>query len=489
MQAAVLTTDLVMTFKTVSNSVPNEGDTITYAVRIRNLGPDDATGVVVNDLLPGGVTYVSHSTLNGSYDPGSGNWTIGPLAYGGLGVLSITATVDAGTGGSTITNTATITAYDQTDPDLGNNSISVDIFVQAGMATADIGLTKTVDNPTPAEGETVTFTITLTNYGPDTATGIEVYDPMPPGLTLTGQGVTLGGYSSATNIWSIASLGPGGSGTLTLQADPDPGTGGAILTNDAMLTAMNEFDPAPGNNSASADVMVQGPPVAQPDAASTPLGASVVVDVLANDSDPNSNIDPSSVTVTVAPPNGAIEGVNPATGAITYRPNPAFSGNDTFTYQVCDTTLLCATATVTVTVAPGEEVIIDNLDAGAAISGTWITSTDVAQQYASDYLHDDNLDKGAKTVTFTPTLAGGTYQVYLWWTEHTNRATNVPVDVQHASGTATVTVNQQSGGGTWNLLGTWSFNAGGGGSVVIRTGGTNGYVIADAVRFVQVSNP
>ena len=49
--------------------------------------------------------------------------------------------------------------------------------------------------------------------------------------------------------------------------------------------------------------------------------------------------------------------------------------------------------------------------------------------------------------------------------------------------TNTVTVNQQSGGGAWNSVGSFAFSAGTAGSVTIRTSGTSGYVIADAVKF------
>ena len=47
--------------------------------------------------------------------------------------------------------------------------------------------------------------------------------------------------------------------------------------------------------------------------------------------------------------------------------------------------------------------------------------------------------------------------------------------------------NEQTQGGVWVLLGTFTFDASTGGNVTIRTTGTNGYVIADAVRFVKVA--
>ena len=78
----------------------------------------------------------------------------------------------------------------------------------------------------------------------------------------------------------------------------------------------------------------------------------------------------------------------------------------------------------------------------------------------------------------------GTYQVYAWWTHHDNRSASVPYRVTHASGTATVTVNQHDAGlaGRWNLLGTYSFAAGGAGCVEVS--GENGQACADAIRLV-----
>jgi len=59
----------------------------------------------------------------------------------------------------------------------------------------------------------------------------------------------------------------------------------------------------------------------------------------------------------------------------------------------------------------------------------------------------------------------------------------VPVDIIHAGGTATVTVNQQANNGVWTKLGRWNFNAGTAGKLVIRNTATNGFVIADAAQF------
>jgi hypothetical protein len=81
--------------------------------------------------------------------------------------------------------------------------------------------------------------------------------------------------------------------------------------------------------------------------------------------------------------------------------------------------------------------------------------------------------------------------VYLWWpTQQTTYAwaSAVPVDIQDATGTNTVFVNQKLSGGQWTLVAVNTFAAGTGGWVRVRTTGTDGYVIADAVRFVKVAS-
>ncbi len=133
-------------------------------------------------------------------------------------------------------------------------------------------------------------------------------------------------------------------------------------------------------------------------------------------------------------------------------------------------------------------VTVDNTDsADVETTGTWATSSTNSGYLGSNYAHDGNTAKGAKTFTYLPALqADGEYLVYGRWTSYTNRATNVPIDIVSANGpVSTVTVNQQLNGGQWNLLGVYDL------AVVtaeatIRTTGTNGYVIADAMRFKPV---
>ncbi len=128
--------------------------------------------------------------------------------------------------------------------------------------------------------------------------------------------------------------------------------------------------------------------------------------------------------------------------------------------------------------------------AGIVTTGTWASSNS-GGAYGTTSYHDGNSGKGTKSVSFTPTITSpGQYEVYVWWTSHSNRATNTPITVYHANGSQQFSVNQEVNGGQWNLLDTFTFNAGtstSAGSVLISNNG-NEYVIADAVRFLRVGN-
>jgi len=85
------------------------------------------------------------------------------------------------------------------------------------------------------------------------------------------------------------------------------------------------------------------------------------------------------------------------------------------------------------------------------------------------------------TATWTPDLAGGSYDVYAWWKAESNRATDAPYTIYYDGGDETVRVNQKINGSQWNKLGgPYSFAAGSSGYVMLANNANN-YVIADAV--------
>lgn len=136
------------------------------------------------------------------------------------------------------------------------------------------------------------------------------------------------------------------------------------------------------------------------------------------------------------------------------------------------------------------EYVVDNTSGSGVTwlpgAGSWDRlQTSKPGYWWSNFAHDQNSGKGTKSVRFTPNLfTGGSYEVFAWWPTG-GLATNVPIDIIHASGTATVTANQQTSGGAWLSLGTYNFTSGTNGTVVIRNNGTTNSVFADAVRFLK----
>jgi uncharacterized repeat protein (TIGR01451 family) len=110
---------------------PAVGETAVFTVQAFNHGPLAATGVVISDRLPLGLTFDSAHASQGAYAGDTGGWPVGRLNAGVGATLTLSATVDAGAAGLTITNTAAISAADQVDPDPTNNVYTVAFSVPA----------------------------------------------------------------------------------------------------------------------------------------------------------------------------------------------------------------------------------------------------------------------------------------------------------------------------------------------------------------------
>ena len=105
----------MVTVKTLASgdNTPAEGDTVSYDIEVTNDGSAQATGVSLTDTLPAGITFVSSSVTQGSYDANTGVFTIGTLAANATATLTLTGTVDVGQGGNAITNITTAATGDQ----------------------------------------------------------------------------------------------------------------------------------------------------------------------------------------------------------------------------------------------------------------------------------------------------------------------------------------------------------------------------------------
>jgi uncharacterized repeat protein (TIGR01451 family) len=219
------------------------GDTVTFTVGARNNGPNVATNVTVTDLLPPGLQFAGATASQGIYlaSP-AGEWSVGRLGVGDSAQLTLTAVV---TQSGAITNIATKTGANEPDPDTSNDTATATVN---GDPSADVGVAKSVDNATPVAGDPVIFTVRVTNHGPDPATGIEVVDALPAGVTFVAATPLQGTYDPGTGLWTVGDLAPGAFTTLTLQTTASTA---ALQVNTATKTAQNEPDPNPANDQSS----------------------------------------------------------------------------------------------------------------------------------------------------------------------------------------------------------------------------------------------
>ena len=170
------------------------GDTVTYLITIENRTlqgdslPLDATGVIVNDDLPAGLTYLSAASTLGTYDSVTGDWNIGFLRNGRMDTLRIEVRLDTAT---TIYNLAEITALEEDDIDSNPNNAGpnpteddeADQTITVGKF--DLALKKEVLSTGPFKGgDDVIFEITVYNQGSFDASNVVVHDYVPNGLRL-----------------------------------------------------------------------------------------------------------------------------------------------------------------------------------------------------------------------------------------------------------------------------------------------------------------
>ncbi len=120
--------------------------------------------------------------------------------------------------------------------------------------------------------------------------------------------------------------------------------------------------------------------------------------------------------------------------------------------------------------------------------GTWRHSSSVAPFVGTGYWHDGNVQKGRLEVRFAADLpAAGRYSVRFAYSAHTNRASNVPVELQTADGARQVQVDETkipAIDGIWHELGVFRFDKRAVVHVFNRQ--TDGYTVVDAVQFVPV---
>jgi uncharacterized repeat protein (TIGR01451 family) len=174
--------------KTGPSTVAPNG-TVTYLLTITNAGPGAADAAQVSDIVPAAISNVTASCLSVTAGAScsaptiTGNTvaaTIATLPASATVVYQITGTAPAGGG---VTNTAAITPpMGITDPNPKNNTSTTNLTVGAVTGTANISVIKT-GNSTVAANGAMTYSVVVSNAGPDAANGTQLNDAVPDELS------------------------------------------------------------------------------------------------------------------------------------------------------------------------------------------------------------------------------------------------------------------------------------------------------------------
>lgn len=235
------------------------GNNLTYTIVVTNNGPSDATTVNLTDNLPDGIQITSVTGTVGSTAIASSAITIPSSASDttaangddvtvSIGTLipntSSTSTPTTGSSATitvvakvlpetrnTITNAASVVSTEQTTP----VTASADTTISTQM---DLSITKTGSSSTAANGATLTYTLTVTNAGPSTATNVVVTDQLPSQLTFSSASASQGtaSNSSGTVTANLGSIAPNSSATVTINTTVNA-TSPISVTNVATVQA------------------------------------------------------------------------------------------------------------------------------------------------------------------------------------------------------------------------------------------------------------
>jgi len=281
------------------------GNTITYTLAVGNAGPDDATGVVIQDALPAGTTFVSSvpggPACNFAPGPNAVNCNFPGLPAGNIEMVTITVNTPIlaiGDPDLSILNIARIFS-NEADPSPGNNIVGEATTVVAPGLTetfSDLVITKTAPS-TVILGEEFFYTVQIFNVGPDTADNVRFRDAPFMGTTINIAGImsTEGppncvAFPAAPKFRCdlLAPLDPGQSVSFIIPAtyngptplDPQPvfNVANAILGPSSLPNTI-QVDPETSNNTFVNVTNVVPPPptVTISDLVITKAGADIVL--------------------------------------------------------------------------------------------------------------------------------------------------------------------------------------------------------------------
>jgi len=262
-------TDLSITKSDGLASV-NRDTPVTYSIVVSNAGPTAVTGAQVTDNLPAALaasaTWTCTPAGGAICAVASGVGSISAkvnLPVGDSVTFSVTGTVDPLATGSLVNIASVATPAGMTDPNPANNSATDTDTV---VLLANLSVTKDDGVTSVTAGGPVSYTITVSNAGPDPATGATVTDTLPAAITgATWTCAAAGGATCAAggsgNLSTPVNLPAGGSATFTVSGTLSATATGSLVNTASVATPASVSDTDPADNSATDTDAILLPPV------------------------------------------------------------------------------------------------------------------------------------------------------------------------------------------------------------------------------------
>ncbi len=237
---------------------------LTYTITVTNNGPENAADVSLSDPLPAGLIYVSSTPSQGTCGESAGTVTcaLGTILNGASATVSIVTL--APSSATLLSNTASVSSPSIADPSAANDSVTLDTGVldsgTFGFSSLESDISVSTSGPANGLPTTdATYTVTITNGGPDDAPSVTFSDTLPAGTSFVSATTPSGICSEAAGTVACGFLGDLVSGdsyvvTVVLNLPAAPG----LVVNTASSSS-GAVDPVAGNNTDSASTNVSAP--------------------------------------------------------------------------------------------------------------------------------------------------------------------------------------------------------------------------------------
>ncbi|WP_410221085.1 gliding motility-associated C-terminal domain-containing protein [Pedobacter sp.] len=249
-QLTYATTADLSIIKTVSNTTPLVGETVTFTVTAKNNGPSNATNVKVTELLKPGYDFVSATPSVGTYNAATGIWDIGNLNNQVFQTLSITAKVKANASTADYSNTASISGK-ETDPDPGNSITTITV---TPTPVHDLAIEKTANLTKAVAGENIIYTLKLTNKGLSDLNGTQtltVSESLPANFTILSVTSSAGAYDIVTGKWTNLQLAAGQNATINITGKVAANASSSITNAVSVTPPSGTVDTDLSNNTST----------------------------------------------------------------------------------------------------------------------------------------------------------------------------------------------------------------------------------------------